>query len=59
MSSNTSPQRFSQALVVRKMSEKIENFENFGTDLGWFGGEFGMVWGYFLTDFEKNEKLEV
>ena len=32
----------------RKTSKKIENF---GTDLGWFGDDFGMVWGYFRDGF--------
>ena len=39
--------------------KKIEKIENFGTDLGWFGGTFGMVWGYFRTDFEHFEKMAV
>ena len=35
---------------------KVEGFERkqkekFGTDLGWFGGDLGMVWGYFRDDF--------
>ena len=29
-------------------SKKIENF---GANLGWFGGDFGTVWGYFRSDF--------
>ena len=33
------------------MSKKIEIFENFGTDLGWFGDDFGTVWGYFREGF--------
>ena len=37
----------------------FEFFEKIGTDLGWFGGDFGTVWGYFRTDFENFEKLEV
>ena len=32
-------------------SKIIENIENFGTDLRWFGNHFGTVWGYFRTDF--------
>ena len=43
------------------MSEKIENFEHFGTDLGWFEGALGMVWGHFRDDFGptlKNQKFE-
>ncbi len=43
------------------MPKKIEIFENFGTDLGWFGGDFGMVWGYFQDGFGpilKSRKFE-
>ena len=41
---------------IKKKSEnfgpkKIEKIEKFGTDLGWFGGDLGMVWEYFRTDF--------
>ena len=40
---------------------KIEKIENFGTDLGWFGGAFGTVWGYFRDGFGptlKSRKIE-
>ena len=40
---------------------KSKKNEHFGTDLGWFGGDFGMVWGYFRDDFGptlKNRKFE-
>ena len=30
--------------------QNFEKFENFGTDLGWFGGALGTVWGYFRDD---------
>ena len=47
--------------MFEKMSKKFEIFENFGTDLGWFGGDFGTVWGYFrdgLGPILKSRKFE-
>ena len=44
-----------------KMSKQIEFFESFGTDLGWFGADFGTVWEYFRDDFGpslKTRKIE-
>ena len=41
-----------------KKSEKIDNF---GTDLGWFGGDLGTVRGYFRDGFGpilKSRKFE-
>ena len=38
----------------------FENIEHFGTDVGWFGGDFGMVRGYFREGFGptlKNQKI--
>ena len=46
---------------IEKMSKIFEIFENFGTDLGWFGGDFGTVWEYFRDDFGptlKHRKFE-
>ena len=46
---------------VEKIYVEFEIFENFGTDLGWFGGDFGMVWGHFRTNFGpilKTRKIE-
>ena len=43
------------------MSKTFKIFEIFGTDLGWFGDDLGMVWGYFWDGFGpimKNRKLE-
>ena len=45
----------------RKMSKMYEILENFGTDLGWFGDDFGMVWGHFRDGFGpmlKSRKFE-
>ena len=45
----------------RKMSKKLKIPENFVTDLGWFGGDFGTVWGYFRDGFGpilKSRKFE-
>ena len=45
----------------QQKSRLFENIENFGTDSGWFGGDFWMVWGYFWDDFGptlKNKKIE-
>ena len=42
-------------------SKKIKHFENFGTDLGWFGDDLGTVWGYFRDGFGpilKSRKIE-
>ena len=44
-----------------KKNKKIEKIENFETDLGWFGSDIGMVWGYFRTNFGpilKHRKFE-
>ena len=42
---------------VRKFSKNVdfffEIFENFGTDLGWFGGDIGTVWEYFRSNSEQ------
>ena len=46
---------------TNKCRKKIEMFEKFGTDLGWFGGDFGTVWGYFRDGFGsilKSRKFE-
>ena len=43
------------------MSKKFEIIEKIGTDLGWFGDDFGMAWGYFQDGFGpilKNRKNE-
>ena len=43
------------------MFKQIKIFENFGTDLGWFGDDFGTVWGYFRDGFGptlKSRKFE-
>ena len=48
----------SELKKIAKIGEKIEKF---GTDLGWFGGALGTVWGYFRDDFGptlKNRKFE-
>ena len=47
--------------VTIKSTKKSEKIENFGTDLGWFGGDLGTVWGYFWDDFGpilKSRKFE-
>ena len=47
--------------IFEKMSKKIDIFESFGTDVGWFGGDFGTVWGYFRDGFGptlKSRKFE-
>ena len=51
----------SSSKIFEKMSKKFEIFENFGTDLGWFGGDFGTVWEYFRDGFGptlKSRKIE-
>ena len=59
------PAKVVVVVVVRKFSKKLKKknriFENFGTDLGWFGDDFGMVWGYFRDGFGptlKSRKIE-
>ena len=55
------PVYFIFILLLLKKSKKFEKLENFGTDLGWFGGASGTVWGYFWDDFGptlKNRKFE-
>ena len=42
-SASKGPQGWPQG--SKKKSKKSGKIENFGTDLGWFGGDFGMVWG--------------
>ena len=56
-------------LLVRRFTKKWRKNSNFskknGTDLGWFGDDFGMVWGYFRDGFgpisksRKNESSEL
>ena len=44
----------------RFSDQKFKMFENFGTDLGWFVGALGVVWGHFRDDFGptlKNQKI--
>ena len=51
----------SSSEIFEKMSIFFEVFENFGTDLGWFGGDFGMVWEYIRGGFGptlKSRKFE-
>ena len=47
---------------IRKFrTKKNEKIEFFWTDLGWFGGDFGLVWEYFRTGFgpvSKSRKFE-
>ena len=43
------------------MSNEIEMFEKIGTDLGWFGDDVGMVWGFFRGGFGpilKSRKID-
>ena len=40
-----------QKKVRNFRTKKIEKIENFGTDLGCFGGDLGTVWGHFRHDF--------
>ena len=40
------------------MSKKIEIPEKVGTDWGWFGVDFGMVWEYFWDSFGPTLKIE-
>ena len=52
------PLKIHQKKIRKIRTKKIENF---GTDLGWFGGDFGMVWGYFQDGFGpilKSRKIE-
>ena len=47
--------------IYEKCRKKSKICENFGTDLGWFGGDFGTVWGYFRDGFGpilKSRKFE-
>ena len=47
-------------VVVKKMSKKLEKLKKIGTDLRWFGGDFGMVWEYFREDFGPSlKKLKI
>ena len=46
---------------MRKNVGNFDYFEQTGTDLGWFGDDFGMVWGYFrdgLGPIFKSRKNE-
>ena len=38
-------------------SKKIEQIEKFGTDLGWFGDDFGTVRAYFWDGFGPISKI--
>ena len=47
--------------IIEKNVDKFRFFENVGTDLGCFGGDFGTVWGYFRDGFGpilKTRKIE-
>ena len=38
-------------ITTGTISKNIKHIEKLGTDLGWFGNDFGMVWGYFRDGF--------
>ena len=47
----------STAITSIWKSTKIKKFKNW-TDLGWFGGDFGMVWEQFRDDFGPILKIQ-